>query len=340
MSSPGVASQMPGMIGLMANAGLWGAFPPSKGKSDHDPLDSSQSGSSDESDFETLTGVRNTSKGKGPTTTKSAKTAMPPASAGSVSSSLSLDDMMKMHFERQLASGQSLDVGAMLQYQMMQELTSKSRGRSAHAGSDSEEEGELDMDHDRTSKGFRGVSAMRKKFRNDPASICKDYRKLAKRVLGISDSKQAWSYKDLSKKFLKTFGRMKGLWRAYAGLQQIIQLHEDGHAQHAHAYACQLSKTLHQVAIDQGGWDSAIHYLPEQDALGEPAWAGEESELAAIQSYRKSLRELSVKGSTVVKEEEEPEVPGVVPAPKLSAAQKKKLAEEKKKKQKEAAANP
>ena len=127
---------------------------------------------------------------------------------------------------------------------------------------------------------------------------------------------------------------MKGLWQAYAGLQQIIQLHEDGHPQHAHAYACQLSKTLHQVAIDQGGGDSAIHYLPEQDALGEPAWAGEESELAATQSYRKSLRELSVKGSTFVKDEEEADAPGVAPAPKLSPAQKKKLAEEKKEKEK------
>lgn len=210
-SSPGVASQMPGMGGLMANAGLWGAFPPSKGMTDPEGLNSSHSGSSDESDFETLAGVRNSAKGKG--VTKSAKTAMPPSAsaAGSTSASLSLDDMMRMHFERQLASAQSLDMGTMLQYQMMQELTSKTRNRSARAGSDSEKEGNLDMEHDRTSKGFRGVSAVRKKLRNVPASICKDYRKLAKRIRGISHSKQVWSYKDLSKRFLKTFWQDEGL---------------------------------------------------------------------------------------------------------------------------------
>ena len=309
-----------------------------KEKSERNILDSSDSASnSDESDFETLTGIKTASRSKNPTT-KSAKTAMPSMGSASASTTLSLDDMMKLHFERQLSSGQPLDVSTMLQYQMMQQLTS-SRRRGAREGSDSEDEaGDLDMDHDRAAKGFRGVSAMRKKFRTDPQSICKEYRKQTKRVLGISHSKQVWSYKDLSKKYLKTFGRMKGLWRAYAGLQQIIQLQEDGHGDHAHAYACQLSKTLHQVAIDQGGWDSAIHYLPEQDALGDLAWAGGEGELAAIHSYRKSLRELSLKAASAPREEEEPDAPAPPALPKLSPAQKKKLAEEKKKKEKEDAA--
>ena len=50
------------------------------------------------------------------------------------------------------------------------------------------------------------------------------------KVLGVSDRRQVWHYRDLSKKLLRVFGKFRGLWRAHAGFSEVIQRLADGDA--------------------------------------------------------------------------------------------------------------
>ena len=121
-------------------------------------------------------------------------------------------------------------------------------------------------------KGLKGVAALRRRFHNGPRLIFKEYRATTKRLLGVSDPRQVWHFRDISRERLRVFGRMRGFWRCHSGLQEIIQLLSGGDSDKALAYACQLSKALHQVALDKGARDSAVLLLPEPDMLGEPAF--------------------------------------------------------------------
>ena len=64
------------------------------------------------------------------------------------------------------------------------------------------------------------------------------------------------------------------------------------------AFACQVSKALHQVALDHGDWSNAIHLIPVPDVLSDPQFGGEEVEMKMVQSYRKAMRELEAHHST------------------------------------------
>ena len=106
---------------------------------------------------------------------------------------------------------------------------------------------------------------------------------------------------------------------------------------HAHAFAAQLAKALHQVAIDGGSWESASLMLPLPDAFQEPSFGGSERELAAVHSYRKAMKDLRSKharleGSDDTEDEETTTGPAASKAAKKKAAlAKKKAAEEAKK---------
>ena len=69
---------------------------------------------------------------------------------------------------------------------------------------------------------------------------------------------------------------------------------------HAYAHLVQSMKCLHQVALDIGSWETAaLLLIPMPDALSGPSFGGEEHELAAVQSYRRALRDLKVKQSNL-----------------------------------------
>ena len=67
---------------------------------------------------------------------------------------------------------------------------------------------------------------------------------------------------------------------------------------HATAFACQLSKALHQVALDQGDWSNALPMIPVADLLAAPQFGGDEVEMQMIHSYKKAMKELKTKHST------------------------------------------
>ena len=90
---------------------------------------------------------------------------------------------------------------------------------------------------------------------------------------------------------------MKGLWRCHAGLQEIIWYALEGNHMQSIAYACQLSKAIHQVAIDNGDWSNALLLIPTPDALGEPSFGGEEEEMHMVQGWRRAMRDLKARQS-------------------------------------------
>ena len=118
--------------------------------------------------------------------------------------------------------------------------------------------------------------------------------KLCKRIVGVTEVRQVWGFRDVGRRLLKTFGQMRGLWRAHAGLQEIIQYLADGEHAQALVFACQMSKALHQVALERGSWEIVL-LIPMPDALSDPSFGGEEHELAAVRSYRRALRDLKSK---------------------------------------------
>ena len=78
-------------------------------------------------------------------------------------------------------------------------------------------------------------------------------------------------------------------------LMETVQGLATGDTLHAQAYVIQCAKALHQVALDQGSWANAQLLIPTPDPLGRAQFGGEETELAAVQRHRKSLRELNQK---------------------------------------------
>ena len=91
---------------------------------------------------------------------------------------------------------------------------------------------------------------------------------------------------------------MKGLWRCHWMLANIIQSHIEGNPEFALAFACQSMKCLHQVALDQGGWQVAHLLLPEEDPLAPEEFGGDPEELQAAQAFRSALSELKKAKST------------------------------------------
>jgi hypothetical protein len=66
-----------------------------------------------------------------------------------------------------------------------------------------------------------------------------------------------------------------------------------GIGSHGPAFAIQLAKCLHQLALDKGDWQNGLLLLPAPDALSAPSLGGEEAELAVIQSYREAFKRKS-----------------------------------------------
>ena len=143
-----------------------------------------------------------------------------------------------------------------------------------------------------TASGFAGIRKLRRRLRKAPRSVLARYREHVKQKLGVRHAAHRWEYRDYSLKLLPTFGKMKGLWRCHHLMSDILQRLEPEETDQAIGLTVQGFKALHQVALDGGGWDTALLLLPDEDPLARPAFGGEEAELEAAFRYKKSLREL------------------------------------------------
>ena len=66
----------------------------------------------------------------------------------------------------------------------------------------------------------------------------------------------------------------------------------EGHTFHGIAMLVQLSKGMHQAAINQGSWEIGSLLIPTEDPLARLEFGGDEEEMLRVQSYRRSLRDL------------------------------------------------
>ena len=182
-------------------------------------------------------------------------------------------------------------LNALTQVEILKQLrkTSKSRrggGSSSEGHSSSGGHG-----------GLKGVSYLRRRYRKKPGKLVKRYLQQQREFCGVTDPRQVWHLRDVSKKLLPTFGVMKGLWRCHIGFQEIIWMLLEDKPLQATAFACQLSKALHQVALDQGDWSNALPMIPVADLLAAPQFGGDEVEMQMIHSYKKAMKELKTKHS-------------------------------------------
>ena len=88
---------------------------------------------------------------------------------------------------------------------------------------------------------------------------------------------------------------MIGLWRGQPLLQEVSQLQKEGQHEHATALVCQIPKAPQLVAVDKGGWDTALLLAVIPDALTEAPFGGDEEELEVVHWYKKSLKELKAR---------------------------------------------
>ena len=117
------------------------------------------------------------------------------------------------------------------------------------------------------------------------------------RLLGVRSQAQYWALRDMSQRLRPRFGQMLGLWRCHFLLSEVAQFGLENRPDHATALAIQGCKALHQVAIDKGSWENAIHLLPLDDPLGADDFGGDEVELSDTHAYRKATEELKTKAS-------------------------------------------
>jgi len=190
----------------------------------------------------------------------------------------------------------SVNVDRLIQMKMLK-LLQKSKGKRDSADSSSGSSSESLSNDKLKGKGFKGVRKLRRRYHRHPRRLINSYVIRSKEIIGVHHKDQRWGFRDLSMRIKRNFGKMTGLWRCHLILQEIIQLQMADDHVHATALTCQLSKALHQVAVDHGNWETALLLIPLPDAIGDTPFGGDEEELESIHAYMKSLRELKIKAS-------------------------------------------
>eukprot|EP00973_Karenia_brevis_P008451 1142838-Karenia_brevis.AAC.1 len=70
------------------------------------------------------------------------------------------------------------------------------------------------------------------------------------------------------KRQLPIFGKMRGFWKSFYGLTEILEMMDEGRFAEAQAATCQQLKCLVQVGLDKGTWENGQLLLPWPDPLG------------------------------------------------------------------------
>ena len=184
-----------------------------------------------------------------------------------------------------LLGGAGADPTQLIQLEMLKVLKGMQKSRR---GGDSDSD-----DYEKKKKtGFQGVHTLKEDFAKNPKKIVKDYTTYVKTTLGVDGTLMPWRTRDLNKKLVRVFGKMRGLHRCHGMLAELFQLQLEGKTDHAAAYTVQAMKVLHQVAIDGGSWASAELLLPLGEGIEVSHFGGSEKEMVAIHAYHKALKEL------------------------------------------------
>jgi len=164
---------------------------------------------------------------------------------------------------------------------------------------------------------FRGMRKLKHRWKKHSASIIRQYLLNAREKVGAEDGFKAWKLTDLSWRLQSQFTRSRGLWRAHYYLQEALSLCtiQDKPLQGI-ALLVQLSKAIHQTALDGNVWTNSALLIPVKDPLATDEFGGSYEELSAVASYRSALRDLK---SQHQKAAEEPSSSSTAPAPTSGA---------------------
>ena len=157
---------------------------------------------------------------------------------------------------------------------------------------------------------------MRRRIRTRAGKNVKRFRDRVRLKLGAMDGRKPWKYVDYARLLLKTFGRLRGLWRMFFILCELLQEIDEGQSLDVLGSMVVADlKCLHQVALDDGDWAKGELFLETPDPLAVELYAGEPAEMESIAKYRKAhrqLRQKSVKAENVDSEtssDSNPEMP-------------------------------
>ena len=123
----------------------------------------------------------------------------------------------------------------------------------------------------------------------------------------MKDEREYFSLEQYSMKLKPQFGKHLGLFRIHYFLSTAVNLGIlSGKPIAAMALCCQLLNSIHQVALNNGGWDVAMHFIPVPDPIGPARFAGSLGELNAVASYKEALTTLKAVGNPTGRSQSQP----------------------------------
>eukprot|EP00930_Biecheleria_cincta_P095042 TRINITY_DN8694_c0_g3_i1.p1 TRINITY_DN8694_c0_g3~~TRINITY_DN8694_c0_g3_i1.p1 ORF type:complete len:499 (-),score=89.49 TRINITY_DN8694_c0_g3_i1:543-2039(-) len=194
------------------------------------------------------------------------------------------------------AQGGNLD-DALKMLMMAQQLGKKRRGAatSSNGGSNDEDELGLVGQPSRKKAGLKAAREMQElkdRITKEPLRLVREFEETAQEDLGTLDG-MAWTLRDWVEK--QFWGKFKSLQRAAPQDVAVYQYLRQNQPKAALAQLVQNLKSKPQAALDSGDWGTAWLLCGLPDPPRRREFIGNESEMAIIAGYEKSLIEVRKK---------------------------------------------
>ena len=118
---------------------------------------------------------------------------------------------------------------------------------------------------------YQNVRKMHKSFFKHPAKLHRQFVQTSRENAGCAPG-EPFVWRTLNKSIV--WGKLKGIQRCHGYVGDILTELEAKDPTRAGVGCIQLLKALHQVAIDQGSWNVAVHYLPSRTRVGGGSMVG------------------------------------------------------------------
>ena len=110
-------------------------------------------------------------------------------------------------------------------------------------------------------KAFKRVHALRSRVFKNPQQVVSEYFMELMEKMGGVEGGDAWQVRQWTGKI--SWGKFKGLHRVHYHLGHALTLSLRGQHRESQAYMVQLLRSIHQVNLDGGGWETASLLLPK-----------------------------------------------------------------------------
>ena len=122
-----------------------------------------------------------------------------------------------------------------------------------------------------------------------PKEIVAEYLRDIMTDMGIeaSDNWQVWHHnRHIS------WGRFLGLQRCHWHVAHGLSFFLRGQVHEGQAYLTTLLRSLHQVCLDGGSWDTASLMMPVSDPIDKTRFGGSHAQLEVVAVYKDAVRKL------------------------------------------------